>query len=86
MMFSRATPIVARVIAAALATGVDAQDVPAFFVKSVDCEGIPIRSSAAVEDRALHIACDKITLMLKFIPPVRMRLIHHGCGAACDRT
>lgn len=49
-----------------------------FFAKYVDCDGIPVRSSAAVKERALQLACDKVTLMLKDIPSVKDTLMRRG--------
>jgi alpha-glucosidase len=49
-----------------------------FFAKYLDCDGIPVRSSAAVEDRALQLACAKITTMLHDIPMVKDRLARRG--------
>jgi len=52
--------------------------VPGFFKKYLDCGGIAVRSSAAVEDEALRLACAKISLMLKNIPRVRQALVRRG--------
>lgn len=49
-----------------------------FFRKYVDCGGIAVRSSAAVADSALRLACDKIATMLKNIPKVRSALVQRG--------
>jgi hypothetical protein len=65
-------------LAALLVFAAHADTVPAFFVKNVDCDGIPVRSSAAVEDVALRLACSKITVMLKSLPAVKTRLIRAG--------
>ena len=46
-----------------------------FYQQELDCGGIPIRASAAVDPRALQVAYDKIMRMLQFIPEVRARLI-----------
>jgi len=66
--------------AAIARSGIERSDPPVqgFFAKSLDCEGIPVRSSAAVEDRALQIACDKITRMLAGIPEAREQLARSG--------
>jgi hypothetical protein len=50
----------------------------AFFSKLLDCGGIPVRSSAAVDDLALELACGKIEMMLRDIPAARGRLIARG--------
>jgi len=52
--------------------------VSGFFQKHIDCDGIAVRSSSAVEDAALRLACDKISLMLKHIPRVRDALVRRG--------
>ena len=49
-----------------------------FFTKHVDCGGIPVRSSSAVADEALHRACDKISLMLNNMPMARNALVRRG--------
>jgi len=54
------------------------QIAPGFFSKYVDCDGIAVRSSSAVEDEALHLGCEKISLMLKNIPRVREALVRQG--------
>ena len=60
--------------------GIETSDPPVqgFFARSLDCGGIPVRSLAAVEDRALDIACDKITRMLAGIPEAKERLVRRG--------
>jgi hypothetical protein len=54
------------------------QIAPGFFSKYVDCGGIAVRSSSAVEDEALHLGCEKISLMLMNIPRVREALMRQG--------
>ena len=49
-----------------------------FFRKYVDCDGIAVRSSAAVADAALRQACGKISMMLRNIPRVRNALARRG--------
>jgi hypothetical protein len=49
-----------------------------FFKKSVDCDGIAVRSSSAVADEALRQGCEKVSLMLKNIPMVRNVLVRRG--------
>lgn len=49
-----------------------------FYVKYQDCEGIAIRSSAVVDDRALHVAAQKINRMLAHIPEARHNLVQWG--------
>jgi hypothetical protein len=46
-----------------------------FYAKFLDCNGIPVRSSASVDDRALRIACGKIVVMLEHISRVRHALM-----------
>ena len=52
--------------------------VQGFYAKYLDCDGIVVRSSAAVADQALELACTKITLMLANIPDVRKVLVARG--------
>jgi len=59
-----------RVVAASVAR--------AFFRQSLNCLGIAVRASAAVDDRALTLVCDKIRMMLKNIPRVRETLVRRG--------
>ncbi len=49
-----------------------------FFSKSLDCDGIMIRSSAAVDSTALILACDKVRRMLLHLPEVRKSLVRQG--------
>ncbi|MBC7399491.1 MAG: hypothetical protein H7289_06070 [Mucilaginibacter sp.] len=49
-----------------------------FYSKSLDCNGILIRSSAEVDDKALQVAAQKINLMLANIPNVRHNLAQWG--------
>jgi hypothetical protein len=49
-----------------------------FYTKQLNCDGIYVRSSSAVEDKALLLACDKINLMLANIPYVRAALMQQG--------
>lgn len=46
-----------------------------FFFKLVNCDGIPIRSSAIVNDSALLAACDTMRLELSHMPDARKNLI-----------
>ncbi len=50
----------------------------AFFAKQLDFHGIPIKSSAAVDDRALHAAFDRLSMMLEHLPDARERLARKG--------
>src|SRR5258708_4258217 len=77
---NRPTSIVSTVPAARGPTGgpVSAAVARAFFKKTVNCEGIAVRASAAVDDRALTAGCDKIRTMLKNIPRVRSALVRLG--------
>ncbi len=52
--------------------------VSGFFEKYVDCGGIAVRSSSAVDDEALRLACEKISLMLRHIPQARKALVRRG--------
>jgi hypothetical protein len=49
-----------------------------FFKRYLNCGGIAVRSSSAVEFEALRLACEKISLMLKNIPRVRQALVGRG--------
>jgi hypothetical protein len=50
-----------------------------FFAKTLDCDGIPVRSSAAVHDTAIILGCGKIRILLAHLPDARKRL--HNAGA-----
>ena len=49
-----------------------------FYGKQLDCDGIMIRSSAQVDDKALLIAAQKINLILANIPNARRNLARWG--------
>jgi len=49
-----------------------------FYAKYLDCGGIPIRAAGSVDDRALHVAAQKIDLVLAKIPNVRRNLTQWG--------
>jgi hypothetical protein len=49
-----------------------------FFSKSLDCDGVMIRSSAAVDSTALILACSKVRRMLLHLPAVRKSLVSKG--------
>ncbi len=49
-----------------------------FYAKHIDCGGIPVRSSSSVDDKALEIACNKISMMLNNIPQIRANLVQRG--------
>jgi hypothetical protein len=49
-----------------------------FYTKLLDCGDIAIRSSAVVDDLALHVAAQKINLMLANIPETRHNLAQWG--------
>lgn len=72
--------LIGAVAATQLRTPVRTSNPPVqgFYAKYLDCGGIPVRSSAAVEDRALQLACGKIDLMLSHIADVRARLVQQG--------
>jgi hypothetical protein len=46
-----------------------------FFDKYVDCRGLLIRSARVVEDRALELACSKVTTMLAHTSQARANLL-----------
>jgi len=52
--------------------------VEGFFVKLVNCDGLPIRSSANVDDTALVLACGKVRKMLQNLPEARKAMISAG--------
>lgn len=80
MLVLAAAVLIGALAAAQLRTPVRTIDPPVqgFYAKYLDCGGIPVRSSAAVEDRALDLACGKIDLMLSHIAEVRARLVQQG--------
>src|SRR5256714_11173147 len=45
-----------------------------FFTKVLDCEGIPIKAPAVVDDRALFVARERIARMLRNLPNGRYNL------------
>lgn len=49
-----------------------------FFAKQLDFHGIPIKSSAAVDDRALREAYDRLAMMLRRLPEIRKKLVEEG--------
>lgn len=49
-----------------------------FYSKLIYCYGIPIRAAKVVDDKALIAACQKMRLMLRYLPDVRQRLVHNG--------
>jgi len=49
-----------------------------FFAKSFNCDGIPIMSSASVDDTALVLACGKVNTMLANLPDARRAMIAHA--------
>ena len=49
-----------------------------FFARYIDCGGVGIRSSAAVTDAALQIACAKVNMMLAALPQARSELSARG--------
>jgi hypothetical protein len=49
-----------------------------FYAKYLDCYGIPVLSSAAVDNRALQLACDKMVLMLHNIPQAHQNLFQNN--------
>lgn len=49
-----------------------------FFAKQLDFHGIPIKSSASVDDRALYAAYDRLSMMLKNLPAARDKLAKAG--------
>ncbi len=49
-----------------------------FFARQLDFHGIPIKSSAAVDDRALYAAYDRLSMMLANLPCARDQLAEKG--------
>jgi len=49
-----------------------------FYTKYLDCDGIAIRSSNVVDDKALYVASKKIKLMLKHMDVARKNLVKDG--------
>jgi hypothetical protein len=49
-----------------------------FFAQGLDCEGIPILASAAVDGDALQLACGKIETMLAHLDKVRKTMSKRG--------
>jgi len=49
-----------------------------FFAKQLDFHGIPIKSSAAVDNQALRIAYDRLSMLLAHLPDARDRLAKAG--------
>jgi len=49
-----------------------------FFAKQLDFHGIPIKSSGAVDDRALYAAYDRLAMMLAQLPDARDHLAQKG--------
>jgi hypothetical protein len=49
-----------------------------FYAKRLDCDGIAVRSSAAVDSMALVLACGKVRAMLEHLPAARKSIHSHG--------
>ena len=57
------------------------KNIPAFYKKYIETEGLYVTSSAKVSDEALLKACDIISLMLAKRPDVKAHMVKKGCHA-----
>lgn len=55
------------------------KNIPAFYQKYIETEGLYVTSSAQVSDEALLKACDIISLMLAKRPDVKAHMVKKGC-------
>lgn len=61
-------------------TGIpEGKDIPAFYKKYIEAEGLYVTSSERVSDEALLKACDIISLMLAKRPDVKAHMVKKGC-------
>ncbi|WP_455672588.1 glycoside hydrolase family 97 catalytic domain-containing protein [Phocaeicola sp.] len=61
-------------------TGIPAgRDIPSFYKKYIETEGLYVTSSDRVSDEALLKACDIISLMLAKRPDVKAHMVKKGC-------
>lgn len=57
----------------------EGRNIPSFYKKYIETEGLYVTSSAQVSDEALLKACDIISLMLAKRPDVKARMVEKGC-------
>lgn len=57
----------------------DGKNIPSFYKKYVEAEGLYVVSSAQVSDEALFKACDIMSLMLAKRPDVKEYMVKKGC-------
>ena len=61
-------------------TGIpEGKNIPSFYQKYIDTEGLYVTSSGKVSDEALLKACDIISLMLAKRPDVKAHMVKKGC-------
>lgn len=61
-------------------TGIpEGRNIPSFYKKYIETEGLYVTSSAQVSDEALLKACDIISLMLAKRPDVKAHMVKKGC-------
>ena len=61
-------------------TGIpEGKNIPSFYQKYIETEGLYVTSSGKVSDEALLKACDIISLMLAKRPDVRAHMVKKGC-------
>lgn len=62
------------------ATGIpEGKNIPSFYQKYIETEGLYVTSSGKVSDEALLKACDIISLMLAKRPDVKAHMVKKGC-------
>lgn len=57
----------------------EGKNIPAFYKKYIETEGLYVTSSERVSDEALLKACDIISLMLAKRPDVKAQMVKQGC-------
>lgn len=57
----------------------EGRNIPSFYKKYIETEGLYVTSSAQVSDEALLKACDIISLMLAKRPDVKAHMVKKGC-------
>ena len=61
-------------------TGIpEGKNIPSFYLKYIETEGLYVTSSGKVSDEALLKACDIISLMLAKRPDVKAHMVKKGC-------
>ena len=61
-------------------TGIpEGKNIPSFYQKYIETEGLYVTSSGKVSDEALLKACDSISLMLAKRPDVKAHMVKKGC-------